>query len=113
MNTSPTVTSVQPRELSSDCNTLELTIGKATSLMGLADNEISTNSYLSDQLILRILFKLLNPCPMSLMISIVIAITVANSEAYSKWMYISEFAFVAVLVVFKEYYFDKMRSKAD
>ena len=28
-------------------------------------------------------------------------------------MYISEFAFVALLIIFKEYYFDKMRSKAD
>jgi len=33
----PTVAPAR-RELSSDCNTLELTNGKATSLMGLADN---------------------------------------------------------------------------
>jgi len=81
--------------------------------LGLADNEISTNSYLSNQLFLRILFKLLNPCPLSLIVSIVIAVTISNSEAYSSWMYVAEFILVALLVVFKEYYFDKMRSKAD
>ena len=79
MNSSSTVSPHSHRELSSDCNTLELTNGKATSLMGLADNEISTNSYLSNQLFLRIIFKLFNPCPFSLMVSIIIAVTVVKS----------------------------------
>ena len=113
MKASATVKEDPPRELSSDCNTLELNNGKGTSLLGLADNEISTNSYLSNQLLLRILFKLLNPCPLSLIVSILVALTLADAQAYSPWMYVSEFVLVALLVVFKEYYFDKMRSKAD
>lgn len=81
--------------------------------MGLADNEISTNSYLSDQLFLRILFKLFNPCPLSLMLSILLAITIPHAEPYSRWIYIIEFALVGLLIIFKEQYFDKMRSRAD
>jgi hypothetical protein len=87
--------------------------GKATSLMGLADNEISTNSYLSNNLLLRILFKLLNPCPLSLMVSTIIAYTLPQAQPYTPSIYLAEFALAALLVVFKEYYFDKMRSKAD
>ena len=79
MEASPTAKEQSRRELSSDCNTLEFNNGKATSLMGLADNEISTNSYLSNHLFLRILFKLLNPCPLSLVAGILVAVTVSHS----------------------------------
>jgi threonine/homoserine/homoserine lactone efflux protein len=101
------------RELSLECNTLELTNGKATSLMGLADNEISTNSYLSNNVLLRLLFKLLNPCPLSLIGTILTAAMLPHSQAYPLWMFLAEFALVLLLIVVKEVYFDMMRRRAD
>jgi hypothetical protein len=81
--------------------------------MGLEVNEINTNSYLSNSLLIRLLFKLFNPCPLSLIVSILITTAIPNSEAYSRWMYVSEFILIFTLIIIKEYYFDMMRSKAD
>jgi len=89
MQSQPTTGSSVRRELSSDCNTLELSQGKATSLMGLADNDISTNSFLSDSLFIRLLFKMLSPCPLSLICTIITVAFLPLSEAYPLWMYAS------------------------
>jgi hypothetical protein len=113
MEPESTVNKSAKRELSSDCNTLELTNGKATSLLGLSDNEISTNSYLSNNVVLRLLFKLLNPCPLSLIITIAIAAILPRSQAYPLWMYIAEFGMILLLLIVKEVYFDMMRRRAD
>lgn len=101
------------RELASDCNALELSNGKAISLVGLSDNEINTNSYLSNNVLLRLLFKLLNPCPLSLIIASIVVALVPESQAYPLWMYFSEFALVLLLIIVKEVYFDMMRRRAD
>lgn len=47
------------------------------------------------------------------MLSILLAFVIPHAEPYSRWMYVSEFALVGLLIIFKEHYFDKMRSKAD
>lgn len=59
------------------------------------------------------LFKLLNPCPLSLIITIVVVALLPRSEAYPLWMYITEFAMILLLLFVKELYFDMMRRRAD
>jgi len=63
--------------------------------------------------LIRLLFKLLHPCPLSLIVTIITAALIPLSEAYPLWMYLSEFALVLLLVVVKEVYFDMMRRRAD
>ena len=113
MNQEPTVKMGSSRELSSDCNSIELNNGKATSLLGLADNYISTNAYLSNDLFMRPLFRMINLCPISLAISILVAVTINDSEPYTRWMYGTELILIFLTKVAKEFYFDKMRSQAD
>jgi hypothetical protein len=79
MHEEPKIKTGSTRELSSDCNSIELNNGKATSLLGLADNYISTNVYLSNDLFMRPLFRMINLCPISLAISIFVAITISDS----------------------------------
>lgn len=113
MSAEPTIKVPSSRELSSDCNSIELNNGKATSLLGLADNYISTNAYLSNDLFMRPLFRMLNLCPMSLAISILVAVSINNSEPYTRWMYGTELFLIFLTKIAKEFYFDKMRSQAD
>lgn len=59
------------------------------------------------------MFKLLNPCPLSLIITIVAAALLPRSKAYPLWMYIAEFGMILLLLIVKEVYFDMMRRRAD
>jgi hypothetical protein len=63
--------------------------------------------------LIRLLFKLLNPCPLSLIISIVVVALLPRSQAYPLWMYVTEFAMILLLLIVKEVYFDMMRRRAD
>lgn len=113
MQSQPTNGVPDRRELSSDCNTLELNQGKATSLLGLGDNHISTNSFLSDSLFIRLLFKMLSPCPFSLICTIVTLATITMSEAYPLWMYSWQLGLVTITKMIKEVYFEMIRRRAD
>ena len=113
MQSNPTVKKATRRELTNECNALEITNGKVTSLMGLSNNEISSNYHLSSNIVLGLLFKLIKPCPLLLMISIIIIIVLPKSEAYPLWIYVTEFALILLILVLKEIYFDIIRRRAD